>query len=134
MKTIMLTRNPKLDESYFISSFISGLKEKIKPMVKMFKLQTLAKTFEVAKLQESYLDIQSKQSKPSGRIAVEPKFGMYRNSVSGQNHQNSTSYLQLLQSLRRLTPHVENSVRFQLRKCSISVNITCVIHVEKGLE
>ena len=88
-KTPMLTRNPKLDESYFVSSFVSGLKEEIKPMIEMFKPQTVAKPFEVAELQESYLDTQSKQSKPSHRIVVEPKFGMYRNSVSGQNHHNS---------------------------------------------
>nr|XP_027067626.1 uncharacterized protein LOC113693266 [Coffea arabica] len=52
LKTLMLTKNPKLDESYFVSSFISGLKEEVKPMVKMFKPQTLSKAFEVAELQE----------------------------------------------------------------------------------
>ena len=52
LKTLMLTRNPKLDKSYFVSSFVSGLKNEIKPMVKMFKLYTLTKAFEVAKLQE----------------------------------------------------------------------------------
>ena len=45
LKTLMLIRNPKLDEEYFVSSFISGLKEEIKPMVKMVKPQTLSKAF-----------------------------------------------------------------------------------------
>nr|XP_027072057.1 uncharacterized protein LOC113696870 [Coffea arabica] len=52
LKTLMLLRNPKLDELNFVSGFVSGLKEEIRPMVKMFKPQTLAKAFEVAELQE----------------------------------------------------------------------------------
>ena len=79
----MLIGNPKLDEGYFISSFISGFKEDIKPMVKMFKPHTLSKAFEVAELQECSLENLSRQHKPPGRTAVEPKYGMYR------NHNNS---------------------------------------------
>ena len=41
LKTLMLIRNPRLDESYFVSSFISGLKNEIKTMAKMFKPQAL---------------------------------------------------------------------------------------------
>ena len=89
LKTLMPTRNPRLDESYFVSSFISGLKDEIKPMVKMFKPQSLSKAFEVAELQEYALEIQSKQSKPSGKVAVEPKFGMYKNHANSQSHSNS---------------------------------------------
>ena len=89
LKTLMLTRNPKFDKSYFVSNFISGLKDEIKPMVKMFKPQTLLKAFEVAKLQECFLEIQSKQSKSSGKIALEPIFGMYKNHASGQSHPSS---------------------------------------------
>ncbi|XP_071913949.1 uncharacterized protein [Coffea arabica] len=85
LKTLMLTKNPKLDESYFISSFTSGLKEEIKPMVKMFKPQTLSKAFEVADLQEYALEVQCKQTKISSKIALEPKFGMYKGQTGGQN-------------------------------------------------
>lgn len=85
LKTLMLVRNPKLDELYFVSSFISGLKEEIKPMVKMFKPQSLTKAFEVAELQECSLELQSRNSRSGGRTAMEPKFGMYRYS---SNHQN----------------------------------------------
>ncbi|XP_027071670.2 uncharacterized protein [Coffea arabica] len=90
LKTLMLIRNPRLDEGYFISSFISGLKNEIKPMVKMFKPQTLSKAFEVAELQECSLETMSKQPKTSGRTAVEPKYGMFRNHSNSQN--NSSSY------------------------------------------
>ncbi|XP_027175053.1 uncharacterized protein LOC113774658 [Coffea eugenioides] len=90
LKTLMLIRNPRLDEGYFISSFISGLKDEIKPMVKMFKPQTLSKAFEVAELQECSLETMSKQPTTSGRTAVEPKYGMFRNHSNSQN--NSSSY------------------------------------------
>ncbi|XP_027122021.1 uncharacterized protein [Coffea arabica] len=89
LKTLMLMKNPRLDELYFVSSFISGLKEKIRPMVKMFKPQTLMKAFEVAELQECSLEIQSKQNRNSRRMAVEPKFGMYRNTTNDQGRQSS---------------------------------------------
>nr|XP_027071740.1 uncharacterized protein LOC113696535 [Coffea arabica] len=85
LKTLMLTKNPKLDESYFVFSFISGLKEEIKPMVKMFRPQTLTKAFEVAELQEYALEVQCKQTKNSGKVALEPKFGIYKGQIGGQN-------------------------------------------------
>ena len=89
LKTLMLTKNPKLDESYFISSFISGLKEEIKPMVKMFKPQALSKAFEVVELQEYALEMQCKQTKASGKIALEPKYGMYKGQTGRQNMPSS---------------------------------------------
>nr|XP_027064416.1 uncharacterized protein LOC113690623 [Coffea arabica] len=89
LKTLMLIRNPKLDESYFVSSFISGLKDEIKTMVKMFKPHTLPKAFEIAELQENALETQSKQFKSQARLAVAPKFGMFKNQASSQNQANS---------------------------------------------
>nr|XP_027083907.1 uncharacterized protein LOC113706223 [Coffea arabica] len=90
LKTLMLIRNPRLDEGYFISSFISGLKDEIKPMVKMFKPLTLSKAFEVAELQECSIETMSKQPKTPGRTAVDPKYGMFRNHSNSQN--SSSSY------------------------------------------
>ena len=51
----MLIRDPHLSESYFVSSFISGIKEEIKPMVKMLKPTTLIEAFEIAEWQEQSL-------------------------------------------------------------------------------
>ena len=48
----MLIKNPNLSEEYYISSFTNGLKEEIKPMVKMLKPNTLSRVVEVAYLQE----------------------------------------------------------------------------------
>ena len=52
LKTLMLIKNPNLSEEYYISSFTNGLKEEIKPMVKMLKPNTLSRVVEVAYLQE----------------------------------------------------------------------------------
>lgn len=90
LKTLMLLRNPKLDEPYFVSSFISGLKEKIKPMVKMFNPRNLSKAFEVAELQECSLEVQSRQSRSTNKTVLESRFGMYKAPPSGQK--SSTSY------------------------------------------
>ena len=50
LKTLMIIRNQHLDEEYFVSSFISGLKEEIKTMIRMLKLATLSEAFELAAL------------------------------------------------------------------------------------
>ena len=55
----------------------------------MFKPQTLSKAFEVAELQECSLENLSRQHKPPGRTAVEPKYGMYRNHNNSQNNPSS---------------------------------------------
>lgn len=37
LKSLIPVKNPTLQESYYISSFISGLKEDLKPMLKILK-------------------------------------------------------------------------------------------------
>ncbi|XP_027183811.1 uncharacterized protein LOC113782099 [Coffea eugenioides] len=113
LKTLMLMKNPRLDELYFVSSFISGLKEDIKPMVKMFKPQTLMKAFEVAELQESSIEIQSKQNKTAGRVAVESRFGMYKNAANNQPRQNSYKLPAVIPS-----PQKTDSVHREFNKLS----------------
>ena len=61
----MLLKNLHLDESHYISSFVSGLKDDNKPMVKMLKPNTLPKIFEVAQLQEHSVELKNKHNKPS---------------------------------------------------------------------
>lgn len=89
LKSLMLMKNPKLDEQYFVSSFISGLKDEIRPMVKMFKPEKLSKAFDIAVLQEQSMDIQFRHSKNTGKIAIEPKFGMYKSQSGGSNYPTS---------------------------------------------
>ena len=57
LKPLMLIKNRNLDEHYFISSFISGLKEEIKPMLRMLKPATLTEAFELSQWQEYSLKV-----------------------------------------------------------------------------
>ncbi|GAB2292378.1 hypothetical protein Dimus_038200 [Dionaea muscipula] len=56
---------PHQSEEYFISSFVGGLKEEIKAVVKMFKPRTLFEAFHQAKLQEMAIDSLARRSKPT---------------------------------------------------------------------
>lgn len=70
----MLMKIPQLEESYFVSSFVSGLKEEIKPMLKMLKLTELSATFETARLQEYSLQFQNRHTKKGPKSIAETKF------------------------------------------------------------
>ncbi|XP_027124419.1 uncharacterized protein [Coffea arabica] len=78
LKPLMLIKNRNLDENYFISSFISGLKEEIKPMLRMLKPATLTEAFELSQWQEYSLKVQNKNSKQTG----EGRFGFSRGNTS----------------------------------------------------
>uniref|UniRef100_A0A803L3P0 Ty3 transposon capsid-like protein domain-containing protein n=1 Tax=Chenopodium quinoa TaxID=63459 RepID=A0A803L3P0_CHEQI len=56
LKSLMLQQNHGLPDSYFLASFIGGLKPAVKPFVKAFKPQTLAEAVEFARLQEESLE------------------------------------------------------------------------------
>ena len=78
----MMIRNRNLDETYFISSFISGLKEEIKPMIKMLKPATLAEAFELSQWQEYSLKLQNKSSKENVKPLGENRLGLSRNTTT----------------------------------------------------
>jgi hypothetical protein len=46
LKSLMSALNPSLPESYYIFSFISGLKDDIKPMLKILKPLNVLMAFE----------------------------------------------------------------------------------------
>ena len=48
----MLLANPTLTEGYFVSSFISGLNEEVRPTIKIFQPKTVQQAVECVKLQE----------------------------------------------------------------------------------
>jgi len=62
LKSLMHSLNPLLLESYYISSFISGLKEDIKPMLKILKPGTLMTSFDQAKWQEESNNILARKN------------------------------------------------------------------------
>ncbi|KAL4291109.1 hypothetical protein GQ457_14G019780 [Hibiscus cannabinus] len=61
----MLQNTAQLGEDYFISSFISGLKEELKHKVKVHEPKTLADACRKAKLYELAAEIESKKYKYS---------------------------------------------------------------------
>lgn len=62
LKSVVLSRNPHLDEIYFISSFISRLKGELKPMVRLMKPRTLLDAIEIAQYQEQIVEILVKKA------------------------------------------------------------------------
>ena len=62
LKSVVLSRNPHLDEIYFISSFISRLKGELKPMVRLMKPRTLLDAIEIAQYQEHTVEILVKKA------------------------------------------------------------------------
>ena len=70
LKSLMHSLNSLLPESYYISSFISGLKEDIKPMLKILKPETLMKNFDQAKWQEESNTVLARKNKFMARPAA----------------------------------------------------------------
>ncbi|XP_026443847.1 uncharacterized protein LOC113344001 [Papaver somniferum] len=64
LKALTLRMNPSLSESYFVMSFLSGLKDDIGKIVSMFHPKTLADAFSLARLQEQKLQLTNAASKP----------------------------------------------------------------------
>ena len=52
LKALMLNHNPYLTKAYFVSNFISGLNEELKPMVKVLQPQTLKHATNSVRLHE----------------------------------------------------------------------------------
>ena len=56
LRSLMLNSQPILTDHYFVSSFISGLKDELRPIVKMMQFATDKQAAEKAKLQELTLE------------------------------------------------------------------------------
>nr|CAD1832908.1 unnamed protein product [Ananas comosus var. bracteatus] len=63
LRARILTTGSQFTPEYFLSSFLSGLKEEVRAAVKMFKPRTLVQAFEQAKLQEQIMAAMLKKSK-----------------------------------------------------------------------
>ena len=70
LKSLMIVKNLTLPESYYISSFISGLKKVVKPMLKILKLITLIQAFEQSKWQEKSKLTMARRNKMATRSMV----------------------------------------------------------------
>lgn len=82
---------PGLEESYFLSVFIGGLRDDIRPMVKMFKPKTLLQAWESAKLQEELVENSKKPKsflKPYQPNTMSYKTNAYNPGKSSLPNQN----------------------------------------------
>lgn len=79
---------PVLDEYYFLSGFIGGLRDEIRPMVRMLRPTNLAHAFEIARLQEPLL-----QSYGNPTLAPKPTFTFYKPALnSNTSNPQSLTY------------------------------------------
>lgn len=61
LKALVLCKNVNLGEGYFVSSFISGLKNELKPMVRLMKPKSLLDAMEIAQFQEQTIEVLTKK-------------------------------------------------------------------------
>lgn len=70
LKSLIHSLNLLLLESYYISSFISGLKKDIKPMLKILKPMILMTTFDQAKWQQESNSVLARKNKFVSRLTT----------------------------------------------------------------
>ncbi|XP_071924750.1 uncharacterized protein [Coffea arabica] len=99
LRATVMVKLPLLSKSYYVSSFLSGLKEEIKAAVKMHMPQTLQVAFEKTRWQEQYLSIILKQNKTP--VKVPPPIS------SGSKH----THLNDLSHKKPATQVFENSIK-----------------------
>lgn len=90
---------PALEENYFLSGFIGGLRDEIRPMVRMLRPTNLAHAFEIARLQEQLLH---NNGKPA--LASKPTFTFYKNT-SNSNTINPQSLTYITAQLHHNFPY-----------------------------
>ncbi|XP_027171840.1 uncharacterized protein LOC113771462 [Coffea eugenioides] len=86
LRSIVMIQMPELTESYYISSFLSGLKGEIKSAVKMHRPDSLQFAFEMARWQEHHLDLVHKSSRPILRNTMHStSFGINKGGNGAQD-------------------------------------------------
>jgi len=64
----MMNAHPTLTENYIVSSFINGLNEELRPMVKMMQPATVKQVADKARLEEMALEATFKRHHITGKI------------------------------------------------------------------
>lgn len=75
---------PGLEEAYFLSVFIGGLSDDIRPMGKMSKPKTLLQAWESAKLKEELVE-NSRKPKPFIKRSIDQILDQYKTNTYYQN-------------------------------------------------
>lgn len=91
LRALISTKHRHFTEEYYVSSFISGLKDHIKGAVKMFRPQTLTDTIYLAKQEEAKTNkIVYNQPKPLSKVTTtnlhEPKVSNQSSWTSNSRH------------------------------------------------
>lgn len=79
LKTLLLYKDTRLSEQYFVSSFISGLREELKPVVRMMKPNSLVEAFEIVHCQEQCMELMHKRQKITSRDGVSHPIDYWEN-------------------------------------------------------
>ena len=109
----MTQQNPHLTEAYFVSSFLSGLSEDIRPMVKMIRPQSVEQAAESARLQEMTVEaLMRKQRQQHKGLSIGPthgggkygskEIGKSRGGIKQGTGPNTVPYGEQLSEQRRL--------------------------------
>ncbi|KAL4369229.1 hypothetical protein GQ457_05G012890 [Hibiscus cannabinus] len=102
LKPLMLQQNSHLPETYFVSSFISGLKEEIRHKVKIHEPTTLADAYRKAQLYELSLEVESRKFKAPLR---------FNNTF--MNNRISTQQSSLQPTLRTASPPRQTLIEYR---------------------
>ncbi|KAL4346721.1 hypothetical protein GQ457_17G027640 [Hibiscus cannabinus] len=99
LKPYIIQQNPYQEETYFVSSFLSGLKEELRYKVKINQPGSLNEAYRLAKLHELALELETKRLKPK-TYPHNPQSSFQKTwSVSANNQPKPTNQNNTKQSL-----------------------------------
>ena len=82
LRSLMIQHNPHLSETYFVSSYLGGLNDKLRPMVKVLRPQSVEQASKNARLQELVVGALMRKQRPQMRGEV------VRSSNTARRHLN----------------------------------------------
>ena len=97
----MINHNPHMSKAYFVSSFMSGLSNELRPMVKMMRLLTVEHASESAQLQEMVVEVLMKKQKQQQKGVIQGRSGVKNVGGPSLGH-NTTPHGEKLIEHRRL--------------------------------
>ncbi|KAL4348542.1 hypothetical protein GQ457_17G027610 [Hibiscus cannabinus] len=99
LKPYIIQQNPYQEETYFVSSFLSGLKEELRYRVKINQPGSLNEAYRLAKLHELALELETKRLKPKTYLHNPQSSFQKTWSVSANNQPKPTNQNNTKQSL-----------------------------------
>lgn len=94
LRTQMLDGNSFLNEAYFLSSFIKGLKVEIKIYVKLVRPTILSQAIEQARIQEKAIESSLKKK----GVMLKPVLSAYNNQLKSSSSQSTSKEMEAYNS------------------------------------